>query len=553
MRTSIAAAIVVAAVTALVNLSHDRVSAAELLKEVTRANDSYKGWLHIKITSEHPIPSMPVLMTVYFNTADGTEAQVGRHEGILHVKMSVPARKEQFWYDGKLNQVRIVALPDEVVERMRRIQPQAAAALIDSLIRAERSDALEVQRTRKDGLDRFEIRFKDPSQAGGFKGATIWVDPDTRLIRKIQLEIEEAGEVTYAYTYGPPAIKDIYDLGVPRDAKVIDERLKPKPAKPKGRALDIGTLDPRRFEGKKVEADEAEIRKLLDRLDGRAERGFGDGVAIMTRTRLRPPDAPQREDPGRLHVFICDGDSRWLNVYQVGHYPAVNGWPNGVPAIDRLKDWPEPRIDEVLPHVGEARPLCFCEKSGGQTRRWFYDTRKDRYVETDNPKGRLWGLPRQVHFDLDAYLWPTRERLELRKAGAKIELREADDRPGQIGLLVDVRYSESESPHTARKTMIHWIDPARGDVPVETLWISHKRKPAGPPTRQYWRYTEHQQLPDGRWYPTKWQAHALAIANTGKGRWANQSYIMDDAEFRLRVYPGMKVDNSKLAKPSMSR
>ena len=87
----------------------------------------------------------------------------------------------------------------------------------------------------------------------------------------------------------------------------------------------------------------------------------------------------------------------------------------------------------------------------------------------------------------------------------------------------------------------------------ETLWISHKRKPAGPPTRQYWRYTEHQQLPDGRWYPTKWQAHALAIANTGKGRWANQSYIMDDAEFRLRVYPGMKVDNSKLAKPSMSR
>ena len=33
------------------------------------------------------------------------------------------------------------------------------------------------------------------------------------------------GAVIIEVTYGPPEIKDIYDLGVPRDAKIVDMRV----------------------------------------------------------------------------------------------------------------------------------------------------------------------------------------------------------------------------------------------------------------------------------------------------------------------------------------
>jgi len=83
---------------------------------------------------------------------------------------------------------------------------------------------------RIDGeMDRFDITFpKDDPRAAAAQqrselplNATVWADAHTHLIRRVDLTTKET-HVDGQITYGPPAIKDLYDVGVPSAAKVVN-------------------------------------------------------------------------------------------------------------------------------------------------------------------------------------------------------------------------------------------------------------------------------------------------------------------------------------------
>jgi len=81
-------------------------------------------------------------------------------------------------------------------------------------------------------------------------------------------------------TYGPPEIHDIYDLGAPRTAKIVDERLK------------------------------NDLKALTARLDQRALKGLGDYVALLC---IYGQDDKGKIDTdyGFVTLFAVKGD-KWL-------------------------------------------------------------------------------------------------------------------------------------------------------------------------------------------------------------------------------------------------
>jgi len=56
------------------------------------------------------------------------------------------------------------------------------------------------------------------------------VRSETRLIKKLHCPKPTEGAVTFTFTYGQPIISDIYDLGVPADAKIVEGRIDPEAA-----------------------------------------------------------------------------------------------------------------------------------------------------------------------------------------------------------------------------------------------------------------------------------------------------------------------------------
>ena len=69
------------------------------------------------------------------------------------------------------------------------------------------------------------MTFKGDTQAVAepYRGKqTIWVEPQTKLIRRLETRLD--GEpLVLEYSYGEPQIRDIYDLGVPRNAQRVEE------------------------------------------------------------------------------------------------------------------------------------------------------------------------------------------------------------------------------------------------------------------------------------------------------------------------------------------
>src|SRR5206468_4090868 len=116
---------------------------------------------------------------------------------------------------------------------------------------------LDVRSARDGDLDRFDIEWYFRDARGQRRPTPVdttsyWVDPKTHLVAKLRHARWGEKSTTTVYEYNHPIVNEIYDLGVPRDAKVIDRR-------PTGHLKD-----------------------LLDALDRRIESGTGDGVAIVT-------------------------------------------------------------------------------------------------------------------------------------------------------------------------------------------------------------------------------------------------------------------------------
>ncbi len=57
----------------------------------------------------------------------------------------------------------------------------------------------------------------------------------------------------------------------------------------------------------------------------------------------------------------------------------------------------------------------------------------------------------------------------------------------------------------SRHERYYWFDPQRDDMPVEKQYLGYMKD--GSTVEREWHsvYLDYAQLPDGRWYPTRWQ------------------------------------------------
>ena len=277
MSSGIAAVVVIGTAIVASLFNPPGADAAALLQEVAGANDAYRGWVHMRSEEPGEKPGdAPRIGVSHLNTIDGTWVIDHQTANFRRVQMYVPKTKEEYTYDLATNEVHVGDLAESFAtawaEQMRNY-PLTVMAGQDELKKRGLSPAKIVE-ARDGELQKFEILMSDgaaappatqPTTRGAttrpqIEKATIWSDPKTKLITKGTFTTE--GDMfTVTYSYGDPQIASIYDVGVPRDAKVVDNRVK----------QDVGAL--------------------LDRLQKRAEQGFGDGVAVRRvpgAARVRP-------------------------------------------------------------------------------------------------------------------------------------------------------------------------------------------------------------------------------------------------------------------------
>jgi hypothetical protein len=461
--------------------SSQRVDAAELLKEVAHASQTYSGWVHVRFATIDKAGNEidTETMTEHINTATGAAAYDTQVDEIRYVSLSFPQSGEMHRYDSASGEIRINDVIELVsqgrAERLRSYPLTLAAAVEGVKNRASGRHPIVTEQTEH-GLLRLDVNFSEPpavaadGSASVPTSATLWADPQTKLLRRSRYE--DAGGTIHqmGFTYGAPAVQSLYDLGVPRDAAVIDER-------PTG-----------------------ELAALLDRLQKRVDRGFGEGVVMLA--EIDQGDG----DPNIIQLSLQQDGS----VYSGRYVIAERRQPPGgeVPLAARPDNWPASTAEDVMRALRDVAPAASVRS----------------HV---NAPAFVRAL--QISFNIPGRIWPTLLGLGIVESTVKWELLRDPDRAGLVGLRV-VRATPDDE---YRIEQTFWLDPARDDIPVESIKTNKTGGDLVIHTRTV--YSDPKQTPDGMWYPSRWR------------KWEDSGPITDDApqwDYLLRVYPAHRVDDA---------
>jgi hypothetical protein len=170
----------------------------------------------------------------YFDTVSGTWASVTRGPEGLRVRMYVPGERAELTYDSGEGVVRVRELDEGFAERWAA-DVRARTMKADWLTSGVPA-GVTVTRVRDGELDRYETSTSASAQAGTacadgsaagtavprIEGVT-WADARTGLVRRSDATIGGM-RVTCQYMYGGPGVRDVFEMGVPRDTLVVDER-----------------------------------------------------------------------------------------------------------------------------------------------------------------------------------------------------------------------------------------------------------------------------------------------------------------------------------------
>jgi hypothetical protein len=305
MHSSLAAALIAIVSLLVITWSQDTVSAADHMAAVAEANAAYEGWLHhttqIEIVDRALVDkrmegrgdanvAWPVKVESYHHTTTGERGSVTRtSDG--HVVIELMQINDRLWsvYDSKGNQLRISVMSEDMADSMmraRKFMPWSAEGLIELWRNTNDFEQLTVQTREEDGLHRFDITFEQPihsaeGQPPAFRpgACVLWVDPQTRLIQRSQATMQGV-RFTTQLNYGDPAIRDIYDLGVPRDAIVTDNR----------------TSD--------------NLEQIYHAIEAAKGEGIGDYIALLTDVELQDDGQPDTRF-GSVKV-LASRDPSWL-------------------------------------------------------------------------------------------------------------------------------------------------------------------------------------------------------------------------------------------------
>jgi hypothetical protein len=459
--TAAAAAVVLVIGFGWLSPAGNRASAAEALAEAAGVSKAYKGWVHTRMSS--PGEKKPFSVT-HYNNDTGASATETRDGDAFEIEMDVPAERLEVKYSSEDNTVRIGEVWEQFAENWRKLMQRTPLTAAETLPKVPDADVKE----SKDGdLVRYDVRTK-----GSKDVHTIWADSKTKLIVK-GVDRSDGQTVEFLVTYGEPAIRDVYDLGVPRTAKVLDAR-PPKDAS-----------------------------QLLARLQRRVEEGFGDHVAILTEQDTDKDGKPTSAG-GAIWLFARRGKTSYVgNRYltgdpkerEAGQFPVAKVPPG----------WPTPTLEAALASAAELPPTNFLVSDGKHAWRGYAMNPGKFFVhDLTGPEGSQMVPSALAHDSFPGQVWRTRVAMGAFGADAKFKLIKDPKEPNVICLELDQVYPGPEMKPT-RGIERHWIDVAKDDMPLRELHATY----VGTSDKEYLKfetqYSAYAKTAGGRWYPTEWK------------------------------------------------
>lgn len=237
------AAIIMLAITVIwMGHASSTANAAEQLQEIVEASRDYKGWIHVQALIAKPshvpdgvVGPVPDKTEEHTNTVDGTQITIRYFGAQKEINYLSAIRGEILSYSSETGEIRIARLSDGLAKSIRD-QATIAPSNLDQWLRLLKKQTgqpnPEISRRQEGATERYDVvLFKDPAEAKAVRDKTntifpstlaLWVEPVSKHVVKMQFG--EPLNVSVSLSYGPPEIRDIYDLDVPHTAKIIDNR-----------------------------------------------------------------------------------------------------------------------------------------------------------------------------------------------------------------------------------------------------------------------------------------------------------------------------------------
>jgi hypothetical protein len=517
MPAGIAAAIAMSLSIVLFTIGQQPASAAEALAEIVEINQTYKGWVHVSTWSNNKKGGeRKERYRIHHNTVDGTHISETIEDDYRGIVYKNPTLSQESWYRSDWNEIRICDLHPGEVDGQRRLVSINMYISIDKRLerystRLADDDISNVRRTREGNLDRHEINWAYKSSSArpadeAPQSITLWADPKSKLITQVR----GFNGHDSVYTYGEPFIASIYDLDVPRDAKVIANRLA------------------------------GEVKQVIDRLDQRINRNFADGLAVMITTSTRITHGVE-EKHNELCVFARRGDMFLRAEYDLSEplddRRSITPLPDG---------WPDPGSQSVVKFMRKYIPLHSTFYNNG----WKWRLIRNRQgifmgpPSRSDPRNWRHDMTRPGMFEqllawanLAGEVWQGRYRLNLYSPQTTMELIENTT---TRQTLRKMEISRGERAGWDEET--YEFDPSRDDMPLsyEDKWFSRAVGNDTPVSEITTRWLEFAQLPDGRWYPTRWQKHMSHVR-------INATAVKD---VKLNIDPTVVLDEVWFTMPS---
>ena len=503
-----AAAIAIAVVVWFSNYTASPASAAEQFKEVVKANGEYKGWVHVKSTTitlpkdltpatatQQGYPGVPKSVQTHLNTVDDTVATIRETDLDLLVNLSSPSKATVWGYSRKSGEITVNDMsPSAAAVTAELARHFTVKGILDSL--AESYGKYDIQRSEQDGIVRYDIK---PEQKDGGPVLMILVDAKDKLIRTVSMSETKGANVTFEATYGPPNIKDIYDMGVPRSAKVVDSR------------------------------SGSDVKAILARLRQQAEQDFGGGLAILSSYDTKP-DGTVYDVFGYVQIFGQRGKDNFSFEYRLGgktpklrENPMPSHWPS----------WPKLSAEEAFTLLNDGKTVQGMIVVGKNAWPLFYSPDEGYTTQPYTPAQLASSRFAILDGNTPAcVIWPAVNlAFDWYRPKVHVEIvRDEDKHKDLVGLKV---LTDDDRP--VETTL--WVDPKRNDVPVEKIVRWHLKDMKQFDVEDRTEYLEFSQLPNKRWYPTKWRT-----TSTREGKESTSQYL-------LQLFPGVKLSDKWFADP----
>ena len=352
---------------------------------------------------------------------------------------------------------------------------------------------------------RFEVALSGDGSAGAERPdtLTIWVSPETKLIEKCDLKIiEKEGVKNYlfGFSYGGQDIGGIYDLGVPKDAIVIDNRLT------------------------------VEEKAVCERLDRRIKEGFGDFAAVLTESIVGSNGTLKKN---QITLFGQKSEALTYEIYPLNEMAIT-------PTFVSMEGWPTPDICKVLERVKTELPYFFFITDGQKGWHGVYDKGAKSYKGLGEIVNKRMIVFNESKYDLPGRIWPGFHDIayDRKNTDASVNLVKSEKNPEESKLSFGLVFSDADSARNdiGRYEWICRIDTGRDGMPIEQIKRDYGVDRETVKIERKTKYNSFEKLRGRQYYPTSWRTERTAFAEDGTGK----SMTL---EYHLTIYPDMRLDD----------